>query len=126
MGDQSEKKGLNIKDVHKIWDASEEVRRRLRAGLGALHEASSLGVDNNVCSLNSCILRPVLLTMASDSNRKLPNVHDLRTELAALFETSKRLGDEVAKYVAKESVHIRKLLSFVKAKVRREEVSQDL
>ena len=126
MGDEGQRRVLDIQGMHKLWDASEEVRQRLRAGLGILHEATGLSIDNNVSSLNSCVLRPILIRMASDSNRKLPSVNDLRTELAALFETNKRVGEEVSKHVATQPVHIRKLLSFVKAKVRRQEVSQDL
>ena len=120
MGESVERT-LDIRDVHKMWDASEDIRMRIRSGYGLLHEKSALCLDNYNATLNAPVLRPLLMAMG-----KLPGVPDLRSELSALFESSKRTGPEVAKFVATEPTRIRKLCSFVKAKCRREEVSQDL
>ena len=125
MGESVEKT-LDIRDVHKMWDASEDIRMRIRSGYGLLHEKSALCLDNYNATLNAPVLRPLLMAMGGDAARKLPGVPDLRSELSAIFESSKRTGPEVAKFVATEPTRIRKLCSFVKAKCRREEVSQDL
>ncbi|CAE7268923.1 unnamed protein product [Symbiodinium sp. CCMP2592] len=106
MGESVER-GLDIRDVHKLWDASEEIRMRIRSGYGAIHEKSALSLDNHNATLNASLLRPLLLAMAGDATRKLPSVPDLRSELAALFESSKRTGPEVAKFVGTEPTHIR-------------------
>ena len=120
---ESQEPGLDITDVHLVWDGDMEVRSRLRDGGNILHPSSGLICDNAVCALNSPILGPILCTMASSPDRKLPSVTDLRSEMTILMRFNKRLGPDVQTLVLAESIHIRKLLSFVKAKVRRHEVS---
>ena len=121
-GDAFEK-GLNIADIHEQWDSKPDVRGRLRDGGGFLHPHSGLCVDNQVCVLNKSILEPIICGMSSSPDRKLPGVGCLRNEIALCFRANKRVGKDVEACLAGDATHVRKLLSFVKAKVRREEVS---
>ena len=56
-------------------------------------------------------------------DRKLPSVYDLRHEETILLRMNKRIGPEIQDHVSMDSFHIRKLMSHIKAKVRRKEVS---
>ena len=116
--------GLIVSGVNEAWDSSPDVRQRIRDGYGLMHVNSGLSCDNNVCILNSNLLLPLLHTMRDSAERKLPSVGDLRSKMTKVFTMNKRVGPDVAGCVASEAIHVRKLLSHVKAKVRREEVSQ--
>ena len=118
--------GLSIADLHLGWDSSSNVRQRLRDGSGAMHSRSGLSCDNHTCKINNDLLLPILHAMSENSQKKLPSVGDLRSELAKLFTVNKRVGGDIQGLVASEAIHIRKLLSFVKAKARRGEVSKVL
>ncbi|CAE7432716.1 unnamed protein product [Symbiodinium sp. CCMP2456] len=116
--------GLIITDIHLAWDGCSSVRQRLRDGIGVMHSSSGLSCDNGTCKLNSDILLPILHCMSENNQKKLPSVGDLRTELGKIFTVNKRVGADIQGLVASEAIHIRKLLSFVKAKARRGEVSK--
>ena len=116
-------KGISITDIHQTWDSKQDVRARLRDGGSFLHPHSGLCVDNQVCVLNKSILEPILAGMSSSPERKLPSVGCLRQEITLCFQANKRVGKDVEACVAGDATHVRKLLSFVKAKARRTEVS---
>ncbi|CAE7754510.1 nipblb [Symbiodinium sp. CCMP2592] len=116
--------GLCITDLHQAWDSTCDVRQRLREGQGLMHPNSGLQCDNAVCVLNSGLLLPLLHRMSESSERKLPSVGDLRSEMTKVFAINKRVGADVQSCVAAEAIHVRKLLSFIKAKVRREEAEK--
>ena len=118
-------KGLDITDLHMAWDGDLTIRTRLRNGGLLLHEKSGLACDNHICKLNRSVLEPILMGMASSAERKLPSLNDLRNEMQITYRTNCRVGQDVQSAVAGDAVHIRKLLSHVKAKVRRHEVSLD-
>ena len=122
---EAHERGMEIQDLASVWDSSPDVRARLRGGQFIMHPHSGLNCDNSVCVLNKALLMPILSGMFA-SNRKLPCVQDLRREITACYELNKRAGPEVNQSVAGDGIHIRKLLSFVKAKCRREEVSTEL
>ena len=122
MGEAHEM-GLDIVDVYKIWDADCGIRDRLRDGQGFMHPESGLVCDIRVCVLNGNILQPMLEGMANLPDRKLPGVGDLRNEMSVCYRVNKRTGKEVDEAVIAEAMHVRKLLSFVKSKTRRKEVS---
>ena len=119
---EANERGLDITDIHEQWDACVDVRNRLRAGQSLLHPKSGLSCDNSVCRLNRGILEPVLLGMAG-ADRKLPSLPDLRHEMSCCYRANNRVGKEVQEQVVGDAVHIRKLLSHVKSKTRRQEVS---
>ncbi|CAE7840314.1 unnamed protein product [Symbiodinium sp. CCMP2592] len=108
--------------MHMAWDGDMSIRTRLRGGGMLLHEKSGLSCDNHVCKLNRSVLEPILMGMASSAERKLPSLGDLRNEMQIIYRSNNRVGDEVQASVAGDAIHIRKLLSHVKAKVRRHEV----
>ena len=121
-----EGKGLDIQGVHEAWQAEKTLWVRMRDGLPFLHPSTGLTADNRVCILNKEILYPMLQAMGQYVDRRLPNVSNLRAEIQQFLENNKRLQPADVANVPGDAIHIRKLLSFVKAKVRREEVSQDL
>ena len=119
--------GLDIKDIFRAWDGDREIRGRLRESSTFLHPKSESRLDNGVCVLNQGVLLPILTRMSLNPERKLPCVSDLRTEMAQCYGINKRgTNPEDSATIIADSWHVRKLLSFVKAKVRREEVSNDL
>ena len=115
-------KGLDIEEVHLGWDSSSTIRNRLRDGQPFLHPRTGLGCDNSVCSLNSSVLLPILRSM-STADRKLPSVIDLRTEMSATYNMNQRNSKDDQQTIIGESLHVRKMLSHVKTKCRRQEVS---
>ena len=118
--------GLDISNIGQMWDGDEVVRMRLREGGALLHPQSGLACDNRCCCLNKEVLVPILFGMASNAERKLPSIGDLRNEMAICFRLNKRMGPDVQASVAGDAIQLRKLLSFVKGKVRRQEVSTAL
>ena len=117
---------LDIQGLYKDWDAEPTIRGRLREGGTFLHPDTELKCNNVVCTQNAAVLMPVLKMMYSSSERKLPGVADLRTQMAECYGINKRgTNSEDSSTIIGDSWHIRKLLSFVKAKVRREEVSNE-
>ena len=117
---------LAIEGLYRDWDAEPSIRGRLRDGRTFLHPDTELKCNNTVCILNAAVLTPVLKLMQQNCERKLPGVSDLRTEMAECYGINKRgTNSEDSSTIIGDSWHIRKLLSFVKAKVRREEVSNE-
>ena len=122
---EAHERGMDITDMAQQWDAAPDVRARLRGGDFIMHPQSGLNCDNSICVLNKSLLMPILSGMFA-SDRKLPCVNDLRREIAACYDLNKRVGPEVDQSIAGDGIHVRKLLSFVKAKCRRGEVSIEL
>ena len=122
MGEAYES-GLDISGIHEAWDAAVDIRNRLRGGGGILHPKTGLCCDNSTCSLNRSLLTPALLGMSDNPDRKLPSLNDLRHEMLCCYRSNNRVGKEVVEAVAGDAVHMRKLLSHVKSKARRQEVS---
>ena len=100
------------------WDEIPNIRQRLREGGVLIEEVSSKNVDIQTPAKYSDVLMPILHRMRA-ANKKLPNIDDLRSEIAALLELSKRADDGIEKF----GWLIRKNLVFIKMKVRRQEVS---
>ena len=102
------------------WDEIPSIRDRLRNGLPLIKEVSSKQVDLMTPATYSDLLLPVIKRMRS-SNHKLPTVDALRGEIAALLEFNKReCADEA---IDRYTWLVRKSLSFIKMKCRRNEPS---
>lgn len=113
---------LDINGLATEWDSQEEVRVRLRAGKCLLAEGK--GEDIAAVTGNLSVLQPLITRMGLTTTRPLPAVEGLRDEVEAIFLKNKRGNTpEDAPDVISISWRIRKLLGFVKMKVRRSEVS---
>ena len=113
---------LDVSNLHGEWDGEEEIRDRLRDGGELLVEGK--GEDIPSVLSNVAVLQPILTRMSMTVSRPLPTVESLRDEVEAIYKKTKR-GDnpENTTDVIKLSWKIRKYLTFIKMKVRRQEVS---
>ena len=119
----SELPELDVAGVCDEWDAYEDIRERMRQGETFIHP-EALKDDVRSCVLNSSILVPFLTRMATFDHKPLPGVENLRLELEKLWLKNKRGNTpEECELVVKTSWRVKKLLGFIKMKVRREEVS---
>ena len=116
-------KGLETQGLHPRWDAASNIRNRFRDGQAFLHPRSGLGCDNSVCALNSSVLLPILWSMRSSPDRTLPSAVDIRTEMSATYNMNHRTSKDDQTACIGESLHVREMLSHVKTKTRRQEVS---
>ena len=119
--------GLDIDDAHLAWDSAQDLRDRLRNGSSFMDPRSEMRCDNPTCCRNASILEPILVKMSCVADRKLPNVKDLRAEMSSCYEMNKRPPNDPTdeRAIVADSWHIRKLLSHIKAKARRGEVSNE-
>lgn len=119
---QSTHELLDLKGLHLEWDCSEKVRDRLRGG-GDLLEGTK-GEDIPNCVKNVEVLQPLITKMSLTTSRPVPVVESLRDEVEAVYLKNKRgATPEDMPNVVELSWRIRKLLGFIKMKVRRREVS---
>ena len=113
---------LDLERISEEWDSSELVRDRMRSS-GYLM-ADSTTEDIGCCVKEQVVLWPFLTRMSLTRTRPVPAVDALRSEVQAFFLLCKRPAskDDEAE-VFRLSWRIRKLLGFIKMKVRRQEVS---
>ena len=104
------------------WDAIPSIRQRMREGGVLIAEVPDKNVDLKTTSKYNDVLAPVLKRMREVANRKLPAIEFIREEVFKLLQLSKREPEE--KHVIEFSRVIRKNLSFVKMKARRNEPSE--
>ncbi|CAE7462954.1 unnamed protein product [Symbiodinium necroappetens] len=101
------------------WDVVEVLRERMRGGqcllLGSLHEFTVQRACKNID-----VLAPVLVRCAA-ANLKTPEVECLRTEIQSFYQMHQRAESEET--IDDLAWEVRKLLSFVKRKTQRKEVS---
>ena len=113
---------LDIARLHLEWDACEEIRARLREGGGLMVEGK--GEDIKVVLDNVGPLQPLVTRMSLTQSRPMPSVESLRSEVEALYLKNKRgQTPEDQPDVIAIAWRIRKLLTYLKMKVRRHEVS---
>ena len=114
---------LDLTNLHLDWDNNPEIRERLL-------DAQDLLVDDGCDDIptaknNTPVLHPLLTRMSLTEHRTLPGVESLRDEIEAVYMRNKRgKTQEDVPNIARDGWRIRKLLGFVKMKVRREEVSE--
>lgn len=117
---------LDVKNIHLEWDGCEDIRDRLRNGGGLLVFAGDKKVGDNIPSevASASVLQPFITRMSLLDSRPLPAVDGLRDEVEAVFLKNKR-GEtpEDKPDVIEIGWQIRKMLTFLKMKVRRREVS---
>lgn len=117
---------LDVKNIHLELDGSEEIRDRLRTGGDLLVIPGEKKVVDNIPAVvaNASVLQPFITRMSLLDSRPLPAVDGLRDEVEAIFLKNKR-GEtpEDRPDVINIGWQIRKMLTFLKMKVRRGEVS---
>ena len=112
-----------IRGMGQEWDGIPEVRDRVRGGGPVLDPRSKpKTVDISHCAMNHQLLAP-LASRICLAERKVPNVDDLRDEVAALLTMNKRQGEDLIVLVEDTAKHLKTLCCFLKTKVRRKEVS---
>ena len=117
----SSTEALDISGLHLEWDANPEIRNRLREG-GPLME--KVGEDIPSAVANVGLLQPMVTRMSLTETRPLPAVEALRDEVETIYLRNKRGSTpEDTPDVVALAWGIRKLLVFLKMKVRRREVS---
>ena len=114
---------LNLTDLHLDWDDNPDIRQRLLDAQDLLDDG---GFDDiPTAKKNAAVLLPLLTRMSLTEHRPLPGVESLRDEIEAVHMRNKRgKTQEDVPDIARDGWRIRKLLGFVKMKVRREEVSE--
>lgn len=113
---------LDVADLHRDWDSSQELRARLRDGQGLLKEYKSEDITSTVD--NVLALQPLITRMSLTQSRPLPGVDALRDQVEQFYLKNKRgQSQEEIPDVIGISWQIRKFLGFVKMKARRKEVS---
>ena len=115
---------LDIKSIHVDWDAQTEIRDRLRSGEHLMATSETAGEDIAVAVKNIEVLQPFITRMSLTETRPLPAIDHLRSEIEMCYVKNKRgESPEDMPDVVGMGWRIRKLLGFVKMKVRRSEVS---
>lgn len=114
---------LPISNLYLDWESVNEIRDRLLDG-GSLLISDKGGEDIPTCVANTAVLQPLITRMSLLQTKPLPAVDPLRDEIEAVYQKCKRGNhqDDSPDVVA-ICWRIRKLLGFVKMKVRRREVS---
>lgn len=113
---------LDIGGMHNEWDGCEAIRTRLRNGEDLLVGKINEDIPSLVANIE--ILQPLITRMSLTATRPLPAVDALRDEVEATYIANKRgQTPEDQPDVVATSWKIRKLLVFLKMKVRRHEVS---
>lgn len=113
---------LNLEGLVSDWDSCECIRERMRNHDLLLDTTG--GEDIAACVKCEAVLWPFLTRMSLLQTRPLPQVEPLRCAVQSFFETCKRPSTtEDEANIVSIGWKIRKLLGFIKMKVRRGEVS---
>lgn len=113
---------LDISQLHMDWDGNHVIRDRLREGQQMLVGTGAEDIPTVVSNVD--ILQPVITRMSLAPERPLPSVERLRDEIERLYMKNKRGNTpEEMPNIVDLTWRVRKLLVFIKMKVRRKEVS---
>lgn len=117
---------MDVSDLAKDWDDDESIRVRLRRDRKlCLHPLSQKWCEPNRpnCTLNDIILIPALKRLREHLEWKLPYLEPLQHEINLLFERTSTPIDAKAAYT--HAVEVKRMLSFVKRRAKRREVTKD-
>lgn len=117
---------MDVVGLAKIWEGNPGVRGVLRStGSFLVYPlgAKFLEPTRNNCVANGALLKPALAVLSTTKGWALPHLDPLQVELSLLADkTGTKLGD---KGVYAPAVEIKKLLSFIKRRAKRKEVTKD-
>ena len=105
----------------KIWDDTESIRARIRAGLPLVNVEKGTDVKIPKCVVNMDLLIPILNQIGEGC--RIAEIDPLRDACAAAYKMHSR--SVTAADVDDAAWGVRDMVSFIKRKVQREEVSQD-
>ena len=115
---------IDLTGLADSWDNNDEIRERLRGGGELVVSDASKGESIAMCVKDQAVLMPLLAMMSLKETRPLPLIEPLRAEVERVYIKNKRGSDtELGATVVALAWHIRRLLGFIKMKVRRSEVS---
>lgn len=117
---------MDLLGLAKDWDSDSAVRQRIRANkkLCAYPANQSWCEPNRPnCIRNHIILAPCLRRMRDHAEWKLPYLEGLQEEVGKLFESGGVAVDSKVIYTG--SVEVKRMLSFVKRRASRKEVTKD-
>ena len=121
---KSKAPGCSISGVAGEWDATPGIRQRLRDGEPILHPDTKLKQEDiKTCVNNGDLLGPLLHRMCGAPKRPVPAIDDIRDEVGQLLAMNTRQGEDLIVMVEDTAKVLKGLCVFVKAKVRRHEVS---
>ena len=113
---------LDIAKIHQDWDGCVELRDRVMDGGNLLVEPHEDNIPSSVA--NFLALQPFITRMSLSSTRPLPAIETLREEVECFYLKCKRGGTSADfQDVVQIAWKVRKMLGFIKMKVRRREVS---
>ena len=115
---------LDVVNISVEWDKHEKVRERLRNGMTLLDPNSDCD-DIPTMIRNKELLIPMLERMALMVDKPHPPIDPLREEVAKMYQMYKRDPMPEWKYLQNEGWRLRHMMCFIKAKVRRKEVSTE-
>ena len=121
---KTKESGCSIAGVAGEWDATPNIRQRLRDGEPILHPDTKLKQEDiKTCINNEELLAPLLHRMCASPKRSVPGIDDIRDEVGQLLAMNKRQGEDLIVMVEDTAKVLKALCVFIKAKVRRHEVS---
>ena len=119
-------RSMDCTGVAHAWEQSPDVRSEVRKNQKLLVYPVGAKVcepTRSNCVENAHMLRPLLAKLTRTPGWQLPHLDPLQIELALLSEKlGLKIGD---KGVYAPAVELKKLLSFIKRRVRRKEVTKE-
>eukprot|EP00438_Fugacium_kawagutii_P022975 Skav222204 [mRNA] locus=scaffold3943:27407:27886:+ [translate_table: standard] len=116
---------MNCSGLAVSWEGSESVRVQIRQHKAlCVHPASERWCEPNRmnCNNNSSVLIPALEILRDTPDWKLPHLEPLQVEVALVYE---KVGVPVdARQVYTSAVELKKMIGFIKRRVKRREVTK--
>ena len=112
---------VDCSDLPKEWDGTETIRQRLRDGGKLVSQEKGKDVKIPKCSANYDVMVPILAQIGAGS--RLAGIEDLRSAVSQVYSMNNRESSEDD--VDDDAWDIRDMVSFIKRKTRREEVSKE-
>ena len=117
---------MDVVNLYAKWEKSEVLRDRVRSEKKlCIHPDSQRFCEpNRVNAVNNAeVLFPVIRRLKATEGWQLPHLEPLQGEISRFFE---KLGVEIDdQQIYMTSIEVKKLLGFVKRRVKRREITKD-